>query len=165
MFWHLLMISLITLGSIYWINRVMFLNDSRSLGHWLKSNVVDLLSVWYLTMVGNMWLDSLRISWFSEEFHGRGLSLTLLSRMAFLNERAKPLWRCLYVSYKSNTYRWNFGLNQSIVQTISWTRFQLRLFIKWLLLRSDLVRNPLLVILGRLDVLLGNIFHTIEGIN
>ena len=110
MFWHSLMISPITLGSISWRLRVMFLNNSRSLGHWLKINVVNLLSVWDLTMVGNMWVYSLRIIWFSQLFHGIGISCRLLSRMALLNKRREP---CLKINWKYMKKQVSFVLERN----------------------------------------------------
>lgn len=165
MFWPSFMISPVTLGSIYWGIRVMFLNDSSSLAHWLKNNVVDLLSVWDLTMVGIMWVDSLRIIWFSQVFHGRGMSLTLLIIMVLLNERIELWCWWLDVSCRQKTCWWSFGLKQSTMQTIYWTRFWWKFFVKWLLLRIGLVRNPLLVISRHLDVFPRHIFQMDIGRN
>ena len=54
MFWHSLIVSLDTLGSISYIIKVISLNGSRNLGHWLKINVFNFLSVSDLIMVENM---------------------------------------------------------------------------------------------------------------
>ena len=94
----------------------MYLQDSRNLGHCLKSNVVKLLSVWDLKIVENIWVDNLRNICCSQVFHGRGFSLELLSRMALLNERIGIWWRWLDVSYRPKTCRQSFGLKQFIVK-------------------------------------------------
>ena len=158
MFWHLFMISLFKLGSIYWRIRVMYFKYSRILRNWLKRNMVDLLSVWGLIMVDNMSIDSFKNICCSQVLLNRGMYLTLLNKVVLLNESRGLLWRLLYVSCRQKTYWQGFGFNIFTVQATYYTRFWWGKFVMWLLLKSGMVRKPLSTTLEPLDVFLRHKF-------